>query len=359
MSSSSSVQETGQQGRHGPGQDGGGEPDEGKGGKERSAAMKARLDRLDSFQQEHKPLAVGVAVFRKFSEDQSTGLASQIAFWAFFSIFPLFLVLVTLLGFFLPTGTKNDVLGNVSQMFPLIDPSSVGSLGGSWWALIVGILTALWSGTGVVRTIQTAFNSVWEVPMVERPKLVEQVGRSVLVLGTLGLGLVVSTLISGLVTGTANGLHIGWAGHLLGYVITIALDVGLFIAAFKILTDRDVTIRDVLPGALLSGIAFWVLQQLSSFIISSHLQSAGSTYGTFATVITILWWFYLQGMVSMLGAQLNVVLKEHLYPRGLVGVPDTEADKRTYDAYAKEKTFHDNQVVDSQFTADTPEQSRS
>jgi YihY family inner membrane protein len=312
--------------------------------------MKAKLDRADDFQQKHKPLAIAIATFKKFGEDQSTGLASQIAFWAFFSIFPLLLVLVTLLGFFLPTGTKNDVLGNVAQMFPLIDPSTVGSLGGSWLALIVGILTALWSGTGVVRTIQTAFNSVWEVPMKDRPKLVEQVGRSVAVLATLGLGILLTTLVSGLVTGTANGLHLGWAAQLLGYVITIALDVGLFIAAFRILTDRDVTVRDVLPGALLSGIVFWVLQQLSSFIISSHLQSAGSTYGTFATVITILWWFYLQGMVSMLGAQLNVVLKEGLYPRGLVGVPDTEADHRTYDAYAKEKTFHDNQVVDSEFS---------
>jgi YihY family inner membrane protein len=195
--------------------------------------------------------------------------------------------------------------------------------------------------------------------MKERPKLVEQVGRSVVVLATLGLGILVTTLISGLVTGTANGLHLGWFAQLAGYVITIALDVGLFIAAYRILTDRDVSVRDVLPGALLAGIVFWVLQQLSSFIISSRLQSAGSTYGTFATVITILWWFYIQGIVSMLGAQLNVVLKEHLWPRGLVGVPDTEADQRAYDAYAKEKTFHDNQVVDSDFPSKQEEQSRS
>jgi YihY family inner membrane protein len=343
------VQETGRHGHDGGGDDSGSKPDGSKpgGGK---PDVKAKLDKADDFQQKHKVLAIAVATVRKFGEDQSTGLASQIAFWAFFSIFPLLLVLVTLLGFFLPSGTKNDVLGNVAQMFPLIDPSTVGSLGGSWLGLIVGVLTALWSGTGVVRTIQTAFNSVWEVPMKERPKLVEQVGRSVVVLATLGLGILLSTLISGLVTGTANGLHLGWAAQLLGYVITIAVDVGLFIAAYRILTDRDVSVRDVLPGAVLAGVVFWVLQQLSSFIISSRLQSAGSTYGAFATVIVILWWFYIQGMVSMLGAQLNVVLKEHLYPRGLVGVPDTEADKRTYDAYAKEKTFHDNQVVESEFT---------
>jgi len=359
VSSSSSVQSTTRAGRHGPDSDGQQGRSQQGGKSERSAAVKARLDKIDAFQQKHKPLAIAVATFRKFTEDQSTNLASMIAFWAFFSIFPLFLVLVTLLGFFLPTGTKDDVLHNVSQLFPLINPESVGTLGGSWWALIVGILTALWSGTGVVCTIQTAFNSVWEVPMKERPKLVEQIGRSVAVLVTLGLGLVVSTLISGLITGTANGLHLGWAAQLLGYVITIAVDVGLFIVAYRILTDREVSVRDVLPGAVLAGVVFWILQQLSSFIISSRLQSAGSTYGTFATVIVILWWFYIQGIVSMLGAQLNVVLKEHLYPRGLVGVPDTEADKRAYDAYAKDKTFHDNQVVDSEFTGKEQESSRS
>lgn len=348
---SSSVKETGRRGRDGG--DGGGKDDGGK------PDVKGKLDKVDDFQQKHKPLAIAIATVKKFGEDQSTGLASQIAFWAFFSIFPLFLVLVTLLGFFLPSGTKNDVLGNISQMFPLIDPSTVGTLGGSWWALIVGLLTALWSGTGVVRTIQTAFNSVWEVPMKERPNLFEQLGRSVMVLATLGLGLVISTLISGLVTGTASGLNLGWVAQLLGYVITIAVDVGLFIAAYRILTDRDVSVRDVLPGAVLAGVVFWILQQLSSFIISSRLQSAGSTYGTFATVIVILWWFYIQGIVSMLGAQLNVVLKEHLYPRGLVGVPDTEADKRAYDAYAKEKTFHDNQIVDSDFIGKEQETSRS
>jgi membrane protein len=348
VSSSSNETMHGRQGRAGGGDDTGGKPD-----------VKAKLDKADDFQQKHKVPAIAIATFKKFGEDQSTNLASMIAFWAFFSIFPLFLVLVTLLGFVLPTGTKNSVLSNISQMLPLINPQTVGSLHGSWWALILGILTALWSGTGVVRTIQTAFNSVWEVPMKERPKLVEQVGRSVLVLGTLGLGIVVSTLVSGAVTGTANGLHLGWAGHLLGYVITIALDVGLFIAAYRILTDRDVSVRDVLPGAVLAGVVFWILQQLSSFIISSRLQSAGSTYGTFATVITILWWFYIQGIVSMLGAQLNVVLKEHLWPRGLVGVPDTEADHRAYDAYAKEKTFHDNQVVDSEFQGKEQEKSRS
>ena len=114
---------------------------------------------------------------------------------------------------------------------------------------------------------------------------------------------------------------------LAGYVLSAALDVGIFLAAFRILTDREVTSRDVLPGALLSGIAFFVLQLLSTLIISRYLKNAQSTYGHFATVITILWWFYLQSIITMLGAQLNVVLKKHDYPRSLTDAPRGAAEE--------------------------------
>ena len=314
--------------------------------------MREQLEKVDDFQQEHKPVGVTVAVLKKFGEDKSTNLASMIAFWAFFSIFPLLMVFVTLLGYLLPASDKANVLHKVSSMFPLLDASSAGSLHGAWWALIIGLVTALWSGSAVVRTTQFAFNSVWEVPYKEQPKLLEQVGRSILVLATLGVGLVVSVLITGFISGTANGLSIGWFGHIIGYVIAIALDVGLFVVAFRWLTDREVSTRDVLPGAILSGVAFWILQAISSLIISRYLQNASSTYGNFATVITILWWFYIQSIITLLGAQLNVVLKERLHPRALVDPPNTQADRRAYDKYAKERTYHDDEHVHTQFPDD-------
>lgn len=297
-----------------------------------TGTVQAKIDRLDAYQRRHRWLAVPVAVARKFSEDQSTNLASMIAFWAIFSIFPLLLVFVTLLGFFVPDKLKNTVLGNVSAMFPMVDNSALHGLSGSWFALIFGLLTALWSGTAVVRTAQAAFDSVWHLPPSERPKLLRQVGRSLTVLVTIGLGLVVTTVLSGFIAGAASALHLGWLGNLLGYLIAIALDVGLFIAAFRILTDRSVTTRDVLPGALLAGVLFWVLQSLSSLIISHYLRGASRTYGQFATVITLLWWFYLQSLITVLGAQLNVVLKERLHPRALTDARATEtggqADER-------------------------------
>jgi YihY family inner membrane protein len=275
------------------------------------------LQKLDRAQKRSTTLSVAVATFKKFSEDQSANLAAMIAFWAFFSVFPLFLVLVTLLAIFLPASDKDSVLGHVAQMFPLLDPKTVSGLSGAWWTIVLGLATALWSGSGVVRTAQFAFNSVWGTQPAQQPGLVKQMVRSISVLATVGLGLVLTTLLSGLVASSASGVNLGAAGRVGGYVLSAMLDVGIFLAAFRILTDRDVTTRDVLPGALLSGIAFFVLQELSTLIISRYLKNAQSTYGHFATVITILWWFYLQSMITLLGAQLNVVLKEHSYPRSL------------------------------------------
>jgi YihY family inner membrane protein len=314
--------------------------------------------KLDRAQKAAKPTSVAVATFKKFSEDQSTSLAAMVAFWAFFSIFPLLMVLTTVLGWVLPASAKDSVLTHVASMFPLLDASTIKGLTGSWWALVVGGVTALWSGMSVVRTTQNAFNSVWEIPYHQRPRLIEQILRSLWVLATIGVGLVATVLISGFIVSTSNGVQLGIAGRIGGYVLAAALDVGLFTAAFRMLTDREVTTRDVLPGAVFSGLAFFVLEQLSAFIISRHLKSAQPTYGHFATVITVLWWFYLQAVITLLGAQLNVVLKERLHPRSLVDSPQTEADRRVLQAYAAERTYQPEEEVQTRLERRRGEQSK-
>ena len=96
----------------------------------------------------------------------------------------------------------------------------------------------------------------------------------------------------------------------------------MFLIAFRVLTSRDVSTRDVVPGALVAGVGFWVLQGLSSLIISRYLQHAQKTYGNFATVITLLWWFYLTRVLTVFGAQLNVVLRSGSGRRVCARPPD-------------------------------------
>jgi membrane protein len=307
------------------------------------------MERVDGAQKRHRRLSIAIATYKKYSDDKAANLATMIAFWAFFGIFPLLLVLVTLLGWVLSGSEKASVLTHVAQLFPLLDPKTVTGLSGSLWAVVLGGLTALWSGLGVVRTVQFAFDSVWEIPYHARVGTLKQVLRSIWILATIGLGLVLSTLLSGFVVSASNGVNLGALGRIAGYVLAAGLDVGLFVAAFQILTTREVTTREVLPGAVLAGLVFFVLQFLSTFIISSHLKNAQSTYGHFATVITILWWFYLQAQITLLAAELNSVLSERLYPRSLVKAPQTEADRRARQAYAAERTYQHQEEVETRF----------
>jgi uncharacterized BrkB/YihY/UPF0761 family membrane protein len=74
------------------------------------------------------------------------------------------------------------------------------------------------------------------------------------------------------------------------------------------------TAREVLPGAVISGLVMAVLQAVASAFISHKLQHVKATYGSFGTVIVLLSWFYLQAQIVLLAAQVNVVKADRLWP---------------------------------------------
>jgi membrane protein len=305
----------------------------------------SRLRELDKKQRERRPVAVAMATVKKYGEDSSSNLASTMAFWAFFSVFPLLLATVTVLGGVLSDADRKRVLGHLHSYLPVIDLNSVGQLHGSVFALVLGLGAAFWSGSAVVRQTQFAFNSVWEIPQYARPGVKEQVLKSALAMATIGAGLLASTALVGVVTGSDSALDIGPLGRVLGYVLAIAIDVGLFLVAYRMLTDRQLTFKDVLPGALLSGGVFWLLQTVSGVILTRHAGSAQSTYGTFTTVITLLWWFYLQAQVTLMGAQLNVVLHRDYYPRAFFGGEETDADRKLMHDFANERQLSEDEQI--------------
>ena len=231
---------------------------------------------------------------------------------------------------------------------PLLSTQTIGHLNADW-TLLLGIFSGLWSGSFMVTSTQTAFNSVRELLYAQRPSFGAQIGRSIIARSAIAITLIGSAVVSSYITGLTAGTKLSVVGGLAGDLIAIALDVGLFVGAFRLLTAREVATRDVLPGALLSGFVFWLLQHLSSLIISRYLHTAERSYGNFATVITMLRWFYLGGIVTLFGAQLDIVRKERLYPRGLVASPATKADYRAYNAYANERTYHPGEGVRTKF----------
>ncbi|MDX6204465.1 MAG: hypothetical protein QOF39_522 [Frankiales bacterium] len=311
---------------------------------EKNKAKRA-ANRLDEFQQRHPTLGFPVAVWRKFGEDQAGNLAALIAYWAFFSIFPLLLVAVTVIGFVgIGSGTFHDVI----KQLPLV--GDVQGLSGSYTALVFGVASALWSGLAVVKATQTAFDSVWEVPMAERPSFLHKVVSGLKALGVLGCGFVITLGLTGIATGGSSlKITLPLVLRLVLGLVAIALDVLLLALAYRWLTKRELTFRDVLPGAVAAGVIFFVLELAASALITHAATGQKGATGTVSTVLGMLWWFALEATVILYGAEINVVRVEGLWPRGVVDAPDTQADHRAYEAYVEEKVYRPNQSVDTTF----------
>jgi uncharacterized BrkB/YihY/UPF0761 family membrane protein len=230
--------------------------------------------------------------------------------------------------------------------FPIIGNQLQGqSLHGHTFALVVGIVGSLLAGLGVTQAAQNALNQVWAVPMKERPDFLRSRLRGLALLVLLGGMFLLATIASGLVAGGLGGP----AAKVGGIVVSLFLNFALFFASFRLLTQVDVSPRELLPGVLFAGV-MWVLLQTAGGIYVNHVvRKASNTYGTFAFVIGVLAWLHLGAQLTLYAAEINVVLKRKLYPRSLLGPPVAPADERTLTALAKVEERSEQQHVEVDF----------
>jgi YihY family inner membrane protein len=294
-------------------------------------AIERTIRRIDGFQQRHPAVAFPYAVVKKFGDDQAGNLAALIAYYGFFSLFPLLLVFVTILGFVVHGNTKleGSILNSALAQFPIIGDQirkNVHSISGSGMALGIGLLGTLWGGLGVMQALQTAMNRVWDVPIRDRPNFWKSRIRALLMLVLLGVASVASAVVAGVAAGGGSS----FLAKVGGYVLSLALNLGVFMLSFRILTARKLSWGDVFPGAMVAAVAWLVLQGVGGYIVGHQLKSASQVYGLFGLVIGLLAWIYLGAQVTLYAAEVNVVRKERLWPRSLIQPPLSDADRRAY-----------------------------
>jgi YihY family inner membrane protein len=304
------------------------------------------LKRVDMAHQRRAWLAFPYAVVKKFGDDQAGNLAALVAYYGFFSLFPLLLVFVTVLGLILEgnkqlQGTiQNSALSNFPVLGTQIS-NNVHSLSGNGVGLVIGIALTLWAGLGVLKVMQTAMNTVWNVPYKDRPGFLLSIVKALLMLVVLGVITVASAAAGSVGAGSGS-----WLLGVVGIVLSLVLNFILFMLAFRILTKENVSWADVRPGAIVAAVAWTILQAIGGFYVSHQLNGASETYGTFAAVIGLLGWIYIGAQVTLFGAEINVVKKRQLWPRALVQPPLTEADERALSDYAKQEERRPEESVD-------------
>jgi membrane protein len=283
---------------------------------------KAPLRRFDQFQQGKPVLALPLAIVKKFGDDEGGSMVSLIAYRAFFSLFPLLLLMTTILGFVLAGNEdlRREVVNSTLSQFPIIgNQLKGGELTGSGIALAVGIVGSVLAGMGVVLETESSFNRCWGVPKAGEKGFVGSRLRAILLLVVLGGMAVVSTVIGGLAAGGADFLGAG--GKVVGLLIATALNLFVFGAVFRLLTTDTVETRALIPGIVVATIGWEILQVAGGWYISHEVKNASAVYGTFALVIGLLAWIHLGATFVVLGAETNVVRTRKLWPRSMFGGP--------------------------------------
>jgi YihY family inner membrane protein len=305
-------------------------------------------------QQRHTPAAFVVGVVKKYTDDNGGIMAAALAHSAFVSIFPLLLVFVTILGLVAAndpalraavfTG-QGAAFAGISHQFPIVGSqltSNVHALRrSSTIGLIIGLLATIWGCTGLAQTGLFTMQQVWNLPGPARPGYFPRLGRCLLFLIVLGIGLVMTTGVTSLGVFTNQGAI--WT-VLLDTVAAIA-NTMMFLLVFRVLTPKGVPTSNLVWGAAAGGIAWTVMQALGNFLVGHYLHNDRSVYGVFATVLGLVAWVYILVEITVYAAEINVVLTRRLWPRAIVQPPLTEADRAVMAAQALQNQRREEQHV--------------
>ena len=311
---------------------------------------------VDRYQRRHIWVGFPYAVLKKFGEDKSGQLAALVAYYGFFSLFPLLLVLITLLAIVLRSNPElqNRVLDTAVSQFPIIGDQirqNISGIARSGVALIIGLASALWAGLAGIKAMQNALDHIWDVPVRRHPPIWVQLLRGIVMLLVLGAFVFVATGLAGVGT---EGESVSLIARLFTFPLSLFVNVIVFLLAFKLLTVAEIGWRDVLPGAVIAGLAWAGLQAIGNYYVGNQLKNASEMYGLFGLVIGLLSWLYLASQVTLLAAEVNVVRTRKLWPRSLGNKPETAADRRALAAHAEVEERVEGEEVGVRFEKRSP-----
>jgi len=311
--------------------------------------------RVDAFQQRHRLAGFAFGVVKKFGDDRAGSLAALMAYYGFLALFPLLLLLVTVLGFVAQHNSdfQERLVDSVLSEFPVIGDQIAGnvkSLHGTGLGLAISLIGLVWGSLGFTQAGQHAMAQVWNVPGVDRPGFFPRLARGLAIIGVLGLGVVAVSVFSGV--GVFNSTNVALRG--LTLIVSAVLNVGIAAAAFRLLTPRSVESRHLVPGSVLVGVAWTVLQLIGGYLVSQRLEKTSEVYGMFAIVLGLLFWLALIAQISLYAAELNVVLARRLYPRSILQPPLTDPDREALRQLAQQEERRPEERVRVDFVDEVP-----
>ncbi len=285
----------------------------------------------------------------RFSDNEGFRLGAAFSYYATFSIFPLLLLAVTVVGFILGDSVpaREQLLAalgtSASSIRDLLDQTLTAmqeSRSARGISAAIGLVTLLFSASGAFVELDAALNRIWCVPLRKangivgsiRLFVIERASGFAIVLGlglTLLVSLVSSSVLSHVATRTQAEVHARaelsipfWSGFVRTAELMLSMGILAFVftLAFHFIPRSRPRLRVVAPGAILTTVLIVALKEIFAMYLA-HLTSY-SAYGVVGGVLALATWIYLSSMVIFFGAQLTRVHAEKVGAVAKCGEPE-------------------------------------
>ena len=320
------------------------------------------VERLDTAQRRHSVLGFPLAVVYKYFDDQGPYLAAILTYYTFIAIFPMMLIASSVLGFVLQGDEElqGQLLDSALSQFPIVGTQLARPDGvqGSTSAVVIGSLTALYGVLGLGQAAQNAMNVIWAVPRNSRLNPFSSRARSVVLLALGGIAVLALATLSSLGGNLGSfGFQLDPVLHTAATSLSVLLAAAVMAAMMRFATTRRPGFWVSFPGALFIAVLWHVLQLAGGVYVRAVVSKASEVNGIFALVLGLIGLIFLAAAIAVMGLEVNAVLRERLWPRALLTpftdrVHLTEADRRSYERYAKAQRHKGFQKVEVRFETD-------
>jgi len=263
---------------------------------------------------------------RETLKPESSISAAAIAYFSIFSLFPLTLLSITIAS--LRLGSLMDYHAIVNRL-EFFAPALGLLLGKNFDDIIlargpitiVAFIGLIWSASTIFFTFTQTLNRIWNTK--RRRPVWKRRGLSILfVLIFVGpilfLASFASSLLTNLMTWVPENLVQILSGT--GIILSVLLDISLFMAIYMVLPHGASTWPEILPGAIAAGLLWEIAKKAFLVFVTTYISISNLVYGSVTAIIAFMLWAYLSGLIFVFGASLSVSYFQHRHP------PQTEGE---------------------------------
>ena len=280
--------------------------------------LKARYHRMDDLS--GGVLGILRMTMVRFAEERGAETAASLAYYAFFSIFPMLLVFIVVGSFFVDTQVAQIQLLNLlegvipgAEDLVIQNMNHVLRLRGA--VTFVALLSLVWSATSVFNILARNINRAF--PQAVLLDFFKGRLRGLVIFFSIGLllllSLVVSTLIGliPVIEIPINGfyLHETIIWQIGGFLVPVLVNWMMFGALYQWVPTVDVSRRASFFGGLIAGVAWVLLNNGFTWYLSSGLSQYQLVYGSLGTIVALLFWVYLTALIVLIGAHLTAAIQ--------------------------------------------------